>query len=70
MAKAVNPDKASVLRRYPHAHAYSWAGPNAWFIYLRDTINRCIGSGQPTAAKAWAQARKRLRLRRPDGGKA
>lgn len=57
--------KQIVLRKYPNAEAYQWAGPAGWVVYLHDLSQRSAGSGSPTAALAWAEARKELRLRKP-----
>jgi hypothetical protein len=61
--------KQIVQRRYPNAVAYQWAGPQGWIVYLKDIMQRSVGTGSPTARQAWAAARKELRLRnRSDSG--
>jgi hypothetical protein len=58
--------KQIVLKKFPTAHAYQWAGPNGWVIYAGDCdpTRRSFGSGSASASQAWEAARKELRLRR------
>jgi hypothetical protein len=54
--------KHRVLKRFPEAYAYQWAGPEGWVIYAsRDPFAYCgltLNLGAPTAAQAWAAAAK------------
>jgi hypothetical protein len=57
--------KQLVLKKFPTARAYQWAGQNAWVIYAGDCdpTRRSFGSGAATARQAWESALKELRLR-------
>lgn len=55
--------KAKVLKRWPNAHAYSWAGP-AWVIYNGEFVNESLNMSDKTPALAWAAAAKHPTVRR------
>lgn len=50
--------KHRVLKRWPDAYAYHWAGPQGWVIYCGEAanLNLVLGAGS-TAALAWADAK-------------
>ena len=53
--------KQRVLKRYPKAFAYEWAGPT-WCIYSPwHGGNEALSLSSPTAAQAWAEAWGRLK---------
>ena len=55
--------KQRVLKRWPEAHAFDWAGPS-WIIYDGEFVNLGMNAGSPTARQAWAEAAKHATVRR------
>lgn len=64
--------KQRVLKRFPRAHCYEWAGPT-YCIYPGDVkivrgkerpwiLNNTLGLSERTPKQAWAGAAKELRV--------
>ena len=58
-------NKQKVLKKYPDAYAFKWAGPCPWVIYAGDDPfvyqYRTLSAGNTTAAAAWAVAGRGLK---------
>lgn len=55
--------KQRVLKRWPKAYAYKWAGTSPWCIYSGEQANQTLNSSDATARQAWANAAKRPSVR-------
>jgi hypothetical protein len=60
--------KQRVLRRFPEAYAYQWAGPRGWVIYASREPpvyhGMSLNVADKTAAQAWAAAATKHAKRR------
>lgn len=55
--------KQRVLKKYPKAYAYAWAGPG-WVIYVpRERMggSQCLNLSASTPQKAWQEAAERVK---------
>lgn len=60
MAKKLTP-KQRVLKKFPKAHAYRYAGVVPWVIYSGDPVIGSLNAADRTAAQGWAEAAKLVR---------
>lgn len=59
--------KQRVLKKYPEANAYRWAGSRPWVIYADDKkTGTALNIGDKTAEQAWASAWERMRVKPAD----
>ena len=59
--RAAMTPKQRVLKKYPHAYAYRWAGTSPWVIYSGGYVNMSLNECDKTAAQAWADSARRLK---------
>lgn len=55
--------KQLVLKRWPNARSYAFAGP-AYVVYTGEYVNQALNVSDRTARQAWAAAAKHRTVRR------
>lgn len=60
--------KQRVLKKFPEAIAWKWAGSTPWCVYTRASAGRCLAWASPTAQDAWAVAATKIRRRADSAG--